>query len=663
MKTALFEKLHHGAAYYPELWLDRIDEDIRLMTEVGIDLVRVGEFAWSKMEPEDGLYSFDWLQEALDKTHAAGIQTILCTPTPTPPIWLTEKHPEVLYVDREGQRHVHGARQHICPSSPVYRMYSRRITRELARRFGRHPGVIAWQTDNEFLCHNPNSYSEAARHAWHDWLRKQYGTIENLNQAWNADIWSETYQRFEQIPQPFATPFIHNCSLVSAYKRFGSDSIVEFQREQVDIIHELSDAPVTHDTMPPWHPLDNDDLFEDLDFCAGNAYYPNDEMWRFMREFDWMRARKPGKPFAVLETSPCYNGSVQLGHRPHPDGFLRAEGLTAFGLGATNFEYWLWRQQRGGVEMVHGSVISACGKPTTGWRNVKSLSKAIGKAEPFLMKTPPARAEFALHYSARSKFVLGTEPMIDRTDELELHFERAYQPVLRAGIYRDVIFERADLSRYRAVFSPYMPVLDAAMLGKMETFVRAGGVWIVGPMSGYRTEHHTVHTDVIIGGLEALAGVETAFEIPLEAQGTVGSFGDGRTELGGHGFAFELKEARSLGAFKNGPGLGLSWITERRLGAGRIILLGAAPSHTVYTRIIERAADGKPFAHSSDVTWGSAVAPRESESGGGWVVTNWDGVGGSVTLPKAARDHLTGQEFPAGKLTLQPFDAFVLEWV
>ena len=143
----------------------------------------------------------------------------------------------------------------------------------------------------------------------------------------------------------------------------------------------------------------------------------------------------------------------------------------------------------------------------------------------------------------------------------------------------------------------------------------------------------------------------------------MGSFGDGRTELGGHGFAFELKEARSLGAFKNGPGLGLSWITERRLGAGRIILLGAAPSHTVYTRIIERAADGKPFAHSSDVTWGSAVAPRESESGGGWVVTNWDGVGGSVTLPKAARDHLTGQEFPAGKLTLQPFDAFVLEWV
>ena len=242
MRTTLFEHIYHGAAYYPELWPDRVDEDIRLMKEVGINLVRVGEFAWSKMEPEDGRYTFEWLQEALDKTHAAGISTILCTPTPTPPIWLTGKHPEVLFVNREGRRMGHGARQHVCPSSPVFRMYSRRITSELARRFGKHPGVIGWQTDNEFYCHNPNSYSEAARHAWHDWLRNRYKDIETLNQAWNADIWSETYQRFEHVPQPAATPFgegIHNCSLESAYKRFGSDSIVEFQKEQMDAIRGI----------------------------------------------------------------------------------------------------------------------------------------------------------------------------------------------------------------------------------------------------------------------------------------------------------------------------------------------------------------------------------------------------------------------------------------
>ncbi|MFH1740814.1 MAG: beta-galactosidase [bacterium] len=663
MKSTLFQHLYHGAAYYPELWPDKIDEDIRLMKEVGIDLVRVGEFAWSKMEPEDGQFTFEWIEEVLDKTHAAGISTILCTPTPTPPVWLTEKYPEVLYVDRSGRRHVHGSRQHICPSSTVFRMYSRRIVRELAQRFGRHPGVIGWQTDNEFYCHNPNSFSEAARHAWHEWLRNRYGTIEALNQAWNADIWSETYQRFEQVPQPTATPFgEHNCSLESAYKRFGSDSIVEFQKEQIDIIHEYSDAPVTHDAMPPWHPLDNDDLFEDLDFCAANAYMPHDSLWKFTREFDWLRVRKPGKPFVILETSPCYNGSVQAGHGPHPDGFLRVEGLTTLGLGATGFSYWLWRQQRGGAEMVHGSVISASGKPTIGWRNVKQLSEAIRKAEDFLLAVPPARAEFALHYSTRSKFILRTEPMIPGFDEIQIHWEESYRPILEAGIYRDIIFERADVSSYRTVFTPYMPVIDEAILAKMEAFVRAGGCWIVGPMSGYRTEEHTVHTDRILGGLEQLAGVETLYEFPIHQMEISGKLEKRRIALKGWAFAFSPVDAKPMGKYENGPAAKEAWITERDLEKGKIILLGAAPDHPTLAKIFKRASNNTPYKHTTDITWGSLAAPREGNNRSGWIIVNWDGKGGKVTLPTNAIDHLTNKELPAGPLNLNPYDAYVLEW-
>jgi len=628
------------------------------MQEVGINLVRVAEFAWSKMEPEDGVFTFDWLQEVLDKIYKAGIMTILCTPTPTPPVWLTEKHPEVLYVDRSGRRHVHGSRQHVCP----FRMYSCRIVREMAKRFGRHPGVIGWQTDNEFYCHNPNSFSEAARHEWHQWLRRRYGTIEELNKAWNADIWSETYQRFEQVPQPTATPFgRHNCSLESAYKRFGSDSIVQFQKEQIDIIHEYSDAPVTHDTMPPWHPLDNDDLFEDLDFCAINAYFPYDLFWKFVRDFDWLRVRKPGVPFAVLETSPCYPGSVEVRHRPHPDGFLRVEGLTALGLGATGFEYWLWRQQRGGVEMVHGSVVSASGKPTIGWRNVARLSEAMDKAKEFLLEVPPAKAEFALHYSARSKFILSTEPMMPGSNELELHWEEAYRPILEAGIYRDIISERAAVSSYRTVFTPYMPVIDEKMLQKMEVFLRSGGAWIVGPLSGYRTEEHTVHTDAILGKLEALAGVETLYEVPIYKMEVTGTLEKRQTSLKGFAFAFKALDADVLGKYENGPAAGDAWVTERKLGKGRLILLGAAPDHEALARLFQYAADGKPYRHSSDVTWGSLVAPRDGNGRSGWVVVNWDGGGGAVTLPFDAKDHLTGKRFPAGPLELQPFDAYVLE--
>lgn len=663
MKTTLFNKLHHGAAYYPELWPDKVDEDIRLMKEVGLNLVRIGEFAWSKMEPDDGHYDFSWLQETIDKLHAAQIGVILCTPTPTPPIWLTEKHPEVLYVDRQGCRHSHGSRQHVCPSSPIYRHYSRRITRELAQRFGKHPAVIGWQTDNEFFCHNPLSFSDSAKHAWHSWLRKRYKTIEALNEAWNTAIWSETYQRFDQVPQPTTTPFIHNCSLESAYKRFCSDEIVAFQKEQIDIIHAYSDAPVTHDTMPPWHPLDNDDLFESLDFVAGNAYYSYHDFWRFVREFDWMRVRKPGRPFVILETAPCFNGNVRTGHCPHPDGFLRAEGMTAFGLGASGLEYWLWRQQRGGVEMGHGAVISASGRPSIGWKNIKQLTQAIAQAQEFLLNASSAKAEFALHYSTRSKFILGTEPFLHDVTELDLHFEEAYRPILEAGIYRDVIFERADVSQYRTVFTPYMPVVDAAMLHKMEQFVRNGGSWIVGPLTGYRTDHHTVHTDAILGKLEALAGVESLYEFPLDHLDVTGTFLDSTTPLRFYAFAFTPTEATVLGTFSNGPAQGDAWITERILGNGRLILVGAAPDHATWHKIFTHASRHQPYRHSSDVTWGSLIAPREGNKRAGWIVSNWDGKGGTVSLPRAAYDHLREQQIPAGRLEINPFEVYVLEWI
>jgi len=649
------KKLYHGAAYYPELWPpERVDEDIRLMKQVGITCVRVGEFAWSSMEPREGHYTFDWLTNVLDKLAAADIGVVLCTPTPTPPIWLTERYPEVRYVDRDGVRHVHGARQHVCPTSPIYREFSRKITEQLARRYGRHPAVIAWQTDNEFYCHNPNCFCENCRREWHQWLEARYGTVEALNQAWNAHIWSEAYQRFDQVPQPFRAPYHHNCSLETAYRQFGSDAIVAFQAEQVETIRRHSSAPITHNTMPPWHPLDNDALFETLDFCACDIYLPAGQYWRAIREFDWMRARK-SMPYFVMETAPTQNGSTAMGHRMHPDGFVLAEGMMCFGLGGGGFSYWLWRQQRGGCEMCHGSLLSGWGKPTPGWKNIRALSDVIAKAEPILTTVPPAPAELAIHYSARSDLVFRTEPMESGFSYLEAWLNGIYQPILRMGLYRDVIGEDRDVSGYRVVLSPMLPIIDDKLLRRMLTFVERGGVWVVGPLSGYRTPDHTVHTEAGLGALDQAAGVETVYSFGL-TDSVAATCLDQATSVSGWIFSFEPHQAVALGCYTAGPAAGQAWLTERTLGKGRLILVGAMPQSDAYQAVIRRAIGPNPLAHTTDVTWGTIVAPRRGTGHHVWCVVNWDGKGGAVTLPSEGTDVLSGNRV-TGRIALQPYGA------
>ena len=189
-------KLYHSAAYYPELWpQEQIDKDLKLMKKAGLNAVRITEFAWSRMEPEEGKYDFDWLRLVLDKLQKAKIGAILCTPTPTPPAWLTEKHPDMLFVNREGKTMIHGARRHYCYNSAIYQHLCRRIIQQLASRFGKHPAVIGWQTDNEFFCHVAACYCPTCKIKFQKRLEKKYETIDNLNQAWGTHIWSE----FEKI--------------------------------------------------------------------------------------------------------------------------------------------------------------------------------------------------------------------------------------------------------------------------------------------------------------------------------------------------------------------------------------------------------------------------------------------------------------------------------
>ena len=643
------KKLYYGAAYYPELWLDKVAEDIKLMKEVGINLVRVGEFAWAYLEPEEGKYEFEWLEEVLNKVYENGIKFILCTPTATPPIWVTYNYPETRYVDRDGIQHVHGSRQHVCVNSPKYIALTKKIVEEIAKRFGTHKGLIGWQIDNEFLCHRRGCYCDRCKEGFQKMLKEKYKEIEELNERWGTGIWSEKYQRFEQIPLPERTPFLHHCSLETEYKRYTSESYVRYAKLQAEIIRRYSEAPISHNTMPPHHIMNSEKLFNELDIpgCDGyNAYYNFELM---IREYDWLKAFKDERQFWWLETSPSYNGCIYKSHQPLPEGFLKVESAIGYWMGAEVFSYWLWRGQRSGSEMVHGSVIYAWGKPTSGYKDVKEAGKYMREIEGIIKETKPVIPEVAIHFSYDpGLYMLETEPMLDGFKYQERWYEDIYKPILELGIYRDIIFPGKGVDRYKVVITPYMPAMDEGFLEKMERYVEGGGIWIVGPMSGYNTMDHTRHTDKCLGRLEDICGVEIIYSYPGDKEEIKGEYEGEVGEVKWWIFGAKGEgKTKYIGMYMNSRVKGLGMITERKVGKGKVIFIGGTLEKEIYKRLIKRYCEERGVRWIYKISKGSIVIPREGEGGEEYLlVANWDGKGGYL----ADRDY-----------TIKPFSVEIIK--
>lgn len=652
--------LYYGAAWYPELWNgDVLERDLALMQEAGINLVRMGEFAWSVLEPEEGRIDVRPFAEYIRLLHDRGIDTILCTPTPTPPVWLTHGHPERAYADENGTVMGHGARQHVCTNHPYFRGRAAIITEHLAKELGNLPGLVAWQLDNEFKAHVAECMCGTCRTLWHEWLERRYGTVGALNEAWGADIWSQTYQRFDQVPQPGPAPFLHNSSLRTMYRLFSMEKIAEFADEQAGIIRKHSKAPITHNSSVAFH-LDNERLFQNLDFAAYDTYASQENLHAYLLNCDLWRNFKPGTDFWLLETSPSYAASLVSYASPHPDGYLKAEAVSAYALGAGAFCYWLWRQQRSGSEQPHSSIISAWGDPAVGYNNVLEASQARREIEPVMLSTRPLQAEVAITYSDRAKVFLTTEP------HRKLNYRGLlgdfYHQVLRTGVHRDLIPEGAALAGYKLLLTPFVHYVSPELLAKALAFVEEGGIWIAGPLTGGRTKEHTIHTDAGLGELERAAGVQTKYIYPMDGTGSTGEAFGKEAPLSLWSAVFEPLPggARAVGTIKEGRTPGLPFLTEHKRGKGLIVLLGSLPSGEaggeMLRSIVDAYAGRAGVTLRSDVTPGTVVCPRAGADGQIWTIVNMDGLGGRVTLTNGGRDVLSGEPVAPGSLELGPYE-------
>jgi beta-galactosidase len=528
-----------GVCYYPEHWPEaQWAEDAARMVALGLTWVRIGEFAWSRMEPEPGRFDWEWLDRAISVLGGAGLQVVLGTPTATPPRWMLDKHPDMLAVDAQGRARGFGSRRHYCFSHRGYRTECARIVTELARRYGRNSHVAAWQTDNEYGCHDTVlSYSDAARDAFREWLAQRYQSPQALNRAWGNVFWSMEYSSFDEIGLPNLTVTEANPSHVMAFRRFASDEVAGFNRLQTEIIRKHSDAPIAHNYMGRITEFDHFTVGADLDIASWDAYplgFLSDRLEvtpehkrRFVRQgdpdfqafhHDLYRAVGRGR-WWIMEQQPGPVNWAPWNADPLP-GMARLWAWEAFAHGAEAVCYFRWRQAPFAQEQMHAGLLRPDSAPAQAFEEAGKVAAELAA----MPDVGTARADVALVFDYASAWAWQTQPQGRDFDYFRLAFA-FYRGLRRLGLNVDILPpDMADLTGYKLVLAPGVATLSAPFLTALTGF---DGTALIGPRSNAKTVEFATPVPLPpnLPGLDAVvARVESLppdVPVPLEAGGNL----------------------------------------------------------------------------------------------------------------------------------------------
>ena len=492
-----------GVCYYPEHWPEHIwAEDAARMAAMGIVHVRIGEFAWSRLEPRRDKYEFDWLGRAIDTLHAAGLKAVLGTPTATPPKWLVDEMPDMLPVGTDGITRNFGSRRHYDFSHEGYLAECKRITLALAKTFGTHPAVTAWQTDNEYDCHNTTlSYSKAALRGFRAWLHRKYQSPEALNRAWGTVFWSKEINEFDQIELPNLTVTEANPAHVMDFRRFASDMVVRFNRAQADIIRAHSPGrDVIHNFMGRTLTFDHFDVGADLDISSWDSYplgfledrSDQGDKWKrqFMRagdpdfqafHHDLYRATSKGR-WWVMEQQP---GPVNWApHNPAPrNGMVRLWSWEAFAHGAETVSYFRWRQAPFAQEQMHTGLLRPDSVEAEGHFEAAQVAMELGDLDDKL-DAKAGRADVAIIFDYPSGWAWEIQPQGREFDYFRLVFD-FYRSMRRLGLSVDFVpASAAQLDGYQLVVIPGLFTWSPELIAAIRAY---DGHLLIGPRSGSKT--------------------------------------------------------------------------------------------------------------------------------------------------------------------------------
>lgn len=666
------KKLLHGGDYNPEQWLDCpdiLEKDLDMLTEAGCNVVTLGVFSWSTLEPEEGRFCFDWLENIINKLYERGISVILATPSGARPKWLADKYPEVLRVDSERKRALFGFRHNHCYTSPVYREKTAIINRKLAERFGNHPAVILWHISNEYggECHCP-----LCQDAFRKWLKERYHTIEELNKRWCTTFWSHTYNSFDQIesPSPIGETQLHALNL--DWKRFVSYQTTDFIKAEIHALREGgSKLPTTANLMYYFNGLNYFELAKAIDVVSWDTYptWHKQEVIETAYDngmcHDLMRSLKR-KPFFQMESCPTSTNWQGISKLKKP-GVLFAQSMQVIAHGGEGALYFQIRQSRGASEKFHGAVIDHYGGTDTRvFREVCHTGSALDKISELAGSN--VKSAVALLYDWDSQWAMEDS---QGPRNKGLHYKEAllkyYRGFRKLGLNVDLVDMTGDLTDYKILAAPMCYMFRNGFEEKVRKFVKNGGIFVATYWSGIVDDTDRCFLGGVPHGLMDVLGIRS-MEIDGLYDWEKNSLIPVSDNLLGLDRTYtckylcdlvELRGAEAVMTYGDDFYAGYPALTVNAYGDGQAWYVAADAEKEFQVEFLRRIAEkaGISCGVEGEIPEGLEITTRENSEATYYIYQNWGSQTVEIPLPKGEIQTLYGET----EKGLEPYGLAVLK--
>lgn len=643
-------KIAYGGDYNPEQWDEATwAEDMRLFKLAHIDTVTLNVFSWAALQPSEDTYDFSKLDKIMHICRENGLKVVLATSTAAHPAWMAKRYPEILRVEPDGRKRKFGSRHNSCPNSPIYRKYSVRLAEKLAERYAHYDNIIAWHISNEYggecICENCAA-------AFRKWLKARYGTIENVNRAWDTAFWSHTFYDWDEIePASYLTEHwgwerttFQGISL--DYRRFNSDSILDCYRLEYDAVKKYTpNIPVTTNLMEFYKPLDYQKWAKYMDFVSWDSYpSPDYTPAQMALNHELMRGLKDGKPFVLMEQTPSVTNWQPFNSLKRP-GVMRLWSWQAVAHGSDSIMFFQMRRSIGACEKYHGAIIDHCGhEHTRVFREASALGQELVQiGEKTLGSRIHAQVGILFDWDNwwAAEYSAGPSVLLKYRDEVQNH----YSALHKRNVPADIVGVDTDFGKYKILIAPMLYMIKPGVDEKLRAFVRNGGTLVTTFFSGYVDESDLVTVGGYPGKLRELLGiwVEESDALP---------------ETGANHFTWEGERypatilcdlLHSEGAevhavYEEDFYAGMPVLTSNAYGKGKAWYLATRPNAAFYEKFLKMLCDSCDIAPVADTPDDVEAVLRENETNRFLFLLNHAKQPATVTLPDVWRDALTGEE-------------------
>lgn len=616
-----------GVDYYPEHWDKALwEEDASLMKKTGVSVVRLAEFAWSRLEPREGEFDFSWLDEVIELFSSKGIEVVLCTPTNCPPIWLYEKYPNAVQTGRDGRKIAIGIRGHRCYNDPDFLRLADRIVDLLTSRYKDNKAVVAWQIDNELEANF--CFCETCTGRYREWLKEKYQTLENINKAYKNNVWSGEYSSWNQVNPPFGSYNYawFNPAYMLDFNRFASDDAIEYIKRQRDIIRKnCPDVKITTNTWFCEKMIDFYREFSELDFVSYDNYPTTklpenpEECYSHAFHLDLMRGIKKQNFWVMEQLSGGMGSWAPMSRMPSP-GMINGYSLQAFAHGADTVVHFRWRTAVGGAEMHWHGLIDHSNVPSRRFFEFKELCKTAKALED--LRGSEIKSEVAILYSADSEYAFKIQPQTDTMYYLE-QLKLLHNAFLKLGVNVDIVSEKDSFEGYKVIAAPELYVADEFVAKRLYAAAENGASVILTNRCGVKDKHNNCIMSPLPTVFRTLVGASVEEYDPIGYDSVDIRFADGEVFKAKQWCDIINPETAEPIAFYDGDYFkGKCAAAKNNVKKGTAFYIGTVGEKKLYQKIVKEALELSGVDFIEGIPDGIEITTRESQNKKVWFIFN-----------------------------------------